>query len=155
MEPCSITRTVRISAGTDEVWESVGRVEGLAGWLGGAVDVDLTPGEAGSFVDHDGVTRRLVVTELDEGRRVGFVWWDEDRPSAASSVVIAVDGDGDGARVTVTETVDPVAVGALGGRASARTVAEVADVIGIGHRWDARLASLVGAAPGALVGARV
>lgn len=155
MEPRSITRTVRIDADVAAVWDAVGRADGLARWLGGEVDVDVAPGAAGSVVEHDGTRRRVVVTEVDEGRRVGFVWWGEDRPTDASTVVIAVDGDGDGARVTVTETVDPVAAGAFGGRASACSAAGVADLVGLGHRWDARLAGLLGVTTGALVGAEV
>ena len=33
--------------------------------------------------------RRLVVTEIDAGRSIGFVWWDEALPEEASIVTIA------------------------------------------------------------------
>lgn len=155
MDPLSITRSIRIDAGSDAVWDAVGETGGLGDWLGARVDVEVAPGSAGTVVDHDGASRRLVVTEVDEGRRVGFVWWDEARPDDASRVVITVDDDGEGSRVTVTETVDPVAVGALGGRASACLDAAVVDVAGLADRWDARLGALLGVATGALAGARV
>jgi uncharacterized protein YndB with AHSA1/START domain len=144
VDPLTITRSVRIDAAADVVWGAVGDADGLAGWLGARVDVDLVPGAAGAVVAHDGGTRQLVVTEVAEGRRVGFAWWDDERPDDVSQVVIAVEDDGDGARVTVTETLDPGAVGALGGRASALLGAEVGDLAGAGARWDARLQQLVG-----------
>lgn len=162
MDPLTITRSVRIDADLDAVWASIADAEGLAGWLGAAVEVDLVAGAAGSILDHDGTSRRLVVTEVGDGlerRQVGFVWWDEDRPDDASRVTIEVasSGDGGGARVTVTETVDPRAVGSMGGRASALAGAQVGDLLdagaAIGHRWDARLEQLLGLAAPALLGA--
>ncbi|QXC60070.1 SRPBCC family protein [Aquihabitans sp. G128] len=158
MDPLTITRSVRIDADLDAVWASVGDADGLAGWLGAAIEVDLVAGAAGSVVDHDGTSRRLVVTTVDgvaPRRQVGFTWWDEDRPDDASHVTIAVEGDGDGARVTVTETLDPVSVGSHGGRASALGGAHVGDLLdagaALGHRWDARLGALLGAAAPALL----
>lgn len=151
MDPFTITRSVRIEADAAAVWASVADAEGLAGWLGVAVDVDVAPGAAGSVRDHDGATRRLVVTDVAERQQVGFVWWDQDEPADASRVVISVEDDGDGTRVTVTETLDPVAVGALGGRASAIDGAGVGDLGGLGTRWDDRLAHLIGVATTALV----
>ncbi len=153
MDPLTITRSIRIEAGADAVWASVADPDGLAGWLGGSVDVDLSPGSAGSFVDDDG-TRRLVVTEVAEGRALGFVWWDDARPDDASAVRIDIAADGEGTRVTVTETLDPVGVeatGRSGGRASARSVAEVGDLAALGGRWDDRLGALIGRVAPALV----
>ncbi|CAN5438976.1 hypothetical protein BH10ACT1_BH10ACT1_39310 [soil metagenome] len=156
MDPLTITRSIRIDADLDAVWASVGDVEGLAGWLGSRVDVDLVAGAAGSFVDHDGTSRRLVVTEVEAGaaqRHVGFVWWDDEHPDDASRVTIAVEHDGDGARVTVTETVDPLGAavgGSLGGRASAWSGAHVGDLVELGDRWGSRLDQLLGLS--ALVG---
>lgn len=148
MDPLTITRSLRIDADTETVWASVVDAEGLAGWLGAAVDVEVTPGGAGLVRDHDGTTRQLVVTEVAERRLVGFVWWDRDEPGEASRVAISVVPDGDGTRVTVTETLAPaaaVAFGALGGRASAFGLAEVDELAGLGARWDDRLSQLLGA----------
>ena len=154
MEPLTITRSVRIDADVDRVWTSVADGQGLAGWLGGEVDVVVEPGAAGRLVEHGGATRRLVVTEVDDHRRVGFVWWDQDDPADASRVVISVEGDGTGTLVTVTETVDPVAAGALGGRASTIGEARVDDLLGLEARWDDRLGQLLGVATSALVAVR-
>lgn len=155
MDPLTVTRSIRVDAATEAVWASVGESEGLAGWLGASVDLDLAAGSAGSFVDHDGTARRLVVTEVAEGERVGFVWWDHERPDDASSVVISVEPDGEGARVTVTETLDPMGLsagGRLGGRASALAGAEVGDLVAAADRWESRLGRLLGLVSPVLVG---
>ncbi|CAN5139656.1 hypothetical protein BH20ACT3_BH20ACT3_10530 [soil metagenome] len=152
MDPITITRSVRIAAVPEVVWNALADADGLAGWLGGAVALDVEAGAAGSIIDPDGTTRQLVVTEIHPSRRLGFVWWDEDRPGDVSSVTITLDRDHDGSRVTVTETLDPAAAiagGGLAGRASALASAEVGD---LAARWDARLARLVGTASVAVVG---
>jgi len=155
MDPLTITRSIRIDAASEAVWASVGAADGLAGWIGESVDLDVAVGAAGSVVDHDGTRRRLVVTEVAEGERVGFVWWDDDRPDDVSTVVICLDDEGDGARVTVTETLDPVnagAAGGLGGRASSLAGAEVGDLVEVADRWEGRLGRLLGLASLAAAG---
>ncbi len=153
MDPLTITRSVEIEAPVDRVWDAVGTVEGLGGWLGldGHLRLDgpdgFVPGAAGRLVEADGTARRLVLTEVagpGHGARVGFTWWSDDRPEEASSVVITVEpSEGDGtARVTVTETIDPALV-ELGGRGGAGrgavAAADVADLLG---HWDLRLGAL-------------
>lgn len=151
METHAITRSIRIDAAADAVWASVGDADGLTGWLGSTVEVDLAAGAAGTLVDHAGTSRRLVITEVTEGRRVGFVWWDDDRPDDASHVVIAVDADGAGTRVTVTETSDRVSVASFGRGANTLAMTEVADLTEVGLRWDARLSQLLGLVSATLV----
>ena len=95
------------------------------------------------------MTRRLVVTEVDEGRAVGFVWWDEARPAEASVVAISVADDEQGCTVTVTEQL-------LGAGAVAQLGdATVADLTMVEAGWDRRLRALVGAPELALVPASV
>lgn len=128
-----------LPAPADEVWRSLGDDEGLAGWLGDTVDLEVVPGAAGTVVDGSSV-RRVVVTEVDEGRSVGFVWWDESSPEEASAVTIALaPGDDGTTTVTVTERLAGAAVASLG-------EATIGDLVGSADAgWDRRLQALVGA----------
>lgn len=58
-------------------WELVTRPEDLEAWLGVEVDLDAAPGASGRVVDVDGTVRRLVVEQVDEGRRLTWRWWTE------------------------------------------------------------------------------
>jgi len=149
MQPFTVTRSLTLDASPDQVWPLVADEEGLAGWFGGDVQLDMRPGGAGRFTDDSGHVRRAVVADVQTERSVGWIWWDEDEPAAASSVELRVDSTEDGrSTVTVTET----AVG--GGRAC--TLADAR----IGSAWEDRLgrveerfatlvgAGLVGAGPG-------
>ncbi len=138
-----VTRSIELPDTADGVWESLATVEGLRGWLGDTVDVDLVPGGAGLVVD--GATRRrVVVTEVDAGRSLGFVWWDEAAPEAASTVRISLEpadpaDEAAGTNVVVTERI----VGAARATVGAATVHDLAVEAAAG--WDARLRALVGA----------
>lgn len=153
MTPPRVTRSVHLDAPAADVWAAVGRVDGLGTWLGTDIRADhdtVAAGRTATVTDRDGTVRRLVVTEVDEGRSVGFVWWDQDRPDRASTVTVTLAGgtdgdDGDGTTVTVTETLDPAAAATgLDARASVRGAA---DAVAAG--WDVRLANLCAAlAPG-------
>ena len=138
MEP-TITRTIELAAPAREVWRSLADAEGLAAWLGDAVDLEVAVGAAGRIVD-GGAVRRVVVAEVDEGRSIGFTWWDEAAPEAASTVTIEVHGDEASSTVTVTEAV-------AGGAMAHLWDATPADVVGLelaAHAWDGRLAALAG-----------
>jgi uncharacterized protein YndB with AHSA1/START domain len=163
----SVTRSIELPVPADEAWASISSADGLAGWLGDAVELDLVAGAAGTIVDGDTV-RRVVVTEVDAGRSVGFVWWDEAQPEQASVVTIALtppdgaDGNGRTGRpdgttstggptptdepasatpsttVTVTERLAGAASASLGG-------ATVGDLVATADAaWDQRLQALVG-----------
>lgn len=140
----SVTRSLVLPASIDEVWASVRDADGLAGWLGDSVDLAVVPGTAGTVVDGAAV-RRVVVTEVDEGRSVGFVWWDEAVPEEASVVTIALaTEDDETTTVTVTERLAGAAHATIG-EASLPDLAATAEAA-----WDARLTALV--AGGAALG---
>ncbi|HWJ61797.1 MAG TPA: SRPBCC domain-containing protein [Acidimicrobiales bacterium] len=138
LAPASVSRSIVLPAPADEVWASLRDADGLAGWLGDAVDLDVVPGAAGTVVD-GGVVRRVVVTEVVEGRSLGLVWWDEAAPEEASVVTIALapgEADGD-TTVTVTERLAGSAVASVAG-------ARIDDLAAVEASWDQRLQALVG-----------
>jgi uncharacterized protein YndB with AHSA1/START domain len=137
----SVTRSIALPVSAAEAWTSLRDPDGLAGWLGDLVDLPgVEPGAAGEVIEGD-ATRRLVVTEVDEGRSIGFVWWDESAPEDASVVTIAVssgEGDGGDATVTVTERLAGGVVASMGAACIADLTATA------GGAWDRRLRVLVG-----------
>ena len=106
-----VTRDVVLPVSSAEAWELITDPDELALWLG--------------------TERRIVVDEVVEGRRVGFVWWADDDPEQASRVELVVEEAEGGSRVTVTETA-PVRASVAGG---VRRLA-------IGSGWDGRLVDL-------------
>lgn len=139
LAPADVSRSIELPVSVGEAWESIRDAEGLSRWLGDRVELDVVPGAAGTIAEGD-VTRRVVVTEVDEGRSVGLVWWDEAAPEEASVVTIALapGGDGDTTTVTVTERLAGAAVASV-------TNSIATDVTGIESAWDQRLQALVGA----------
>lgn len=141
LDAASVTRSIEVPASAEEVWWSIGEADGLAGWLGEAVDVEVVPGGTGTVTDA-GAVRRLVVTEVEVGRSVGFIWWDDARPDEASTVRIelAPGDEADTTTVTVTESM-------AGGAMAQLWEASASDVAGlsiIGAAWEGRLSALAG-----------
>lgn len=135
----SVTRSIELPVSAEEAWGSLRDADGLAGWLGEAVELDeVAPGAAGTVAE-GGTVRRLVVTEVVAGRSIGFVWWDEGAPGDASTVTISITPDGDDAStVTVTERL-------AGGVVASMGEASIADLApAVGGAWDRRLRALVG-----------
>lgn len=133
----SVSRSVDLPVSAEEAWASISDADGLAGWLGDAVDLEIVPGATGTVAE-GGVVRRTVVTAVEAGRSVELAWWDEARPEEASIVTIAVDPTEGGTRVTVTERLAGAASASLGG-------ASVGDLVGEADAaWDRRLRALVG-----------
>ena len=134
----SVTRSLTLPAPADAVWDSLRDADGLAGWLGEVVDLEVVPGAAGTVTER-GIVRRVVVTEVDEGRSVGFVWWDEASPEEASVVTIALAPGDDGATtVTVSERLAGAARASIGD-------ASIGDLLARADAsWDGRLQALVG-----------
>ncbi|WP_426570957.1 SRPBCC family protein [Aquihabitans sp. McL0605] len=149
MPAATVTRSLHLAAAPHDVWASLADERGLSGWLADDVRVVVAPGQAGTATD-GGTTRRMVVTEVEAGRSVGFVWWDEAQPADASVVTISVEADaqGDGSIVTVTERLAGAGVAHLG-------AATVADLGSVEAHWDRRLRALVGAGEPALAAACV
>src|SRR5215217_395658 len=94
----SVRREVVLPVDPDRAWELITEPEELERWL--ADDVELEPEEGGEVrvAWDDGERREGIVEEVDEGRRLVFVWGDEP-----SRVVWTLDPVPDGTRFVVTE----------------------------------------------------
>jgi uncharacterized protein YndB with AHSA1/START domain len=119
-----VTRDVVLTVDTAVAWELLTDPDDLAAWLGAI-------GPDGTLAELDGSRRQLVVDHIDEGRSIGFVWWDAD--GQASRVELQVDEHAEGSKVTVTETVVARAKASAGG--GTRRLA-------LGPAWDGRLLDL-------------
>lgn len=144
MTPCTITRTTEVAAPLADSWDLIGTARGLARWLGSDLRLEgddevLAVGSVATVIDDLGAMRRLVVTDLDDGRRIGFTWWDDADPGLASQVTLGVEAARAGTTITATETVDAAALGAAGGRASALVPAAVHDLTAADLGWGDRL----------------
>jgi uncharacterized protein YndB with AHSA1/START domain len=94
----AVRREVVLPVDPDRAWELITDPEELEGWL--ADEVELDPEEGGDVrVEwEDGERREGIVEEVDEGRRIVFVWGEEP-----SRVVWTLDPVPDGTRFVVTE----------------------------------------------------
>lgn len=126
MEEVSITRSVELEAGVDDVWQAVSTPELLSGWLEGDVDVDVRPGGDGVLVEPEGTVRRMRVDEVEPPRRLALQWWPEDGSGPVSTVELDLQPTPGGTRLVVTETL--LAPTRLAANASSTA----------GSRWDLR-----------------
>ena len=102
----AVERQVTLPADLEATWELITRPDDLAGWLGADVELAPRPGAAGLVVDHDGTRRRLVVDEVEAGRRLTWHWAVEEEDGTVgptSRVEITLAPVGDRTRVTVVE----------------------------------------------------
>jgi len=81
----AVERSVELPASASEVWEALTAPAGLSAWLGGEVlSLDVGPGGRGLVRRGDGAVRRVVVEEVETGRRLRFRWWPYSRPDMPS-----------------------------------------------------------------------
>lgn len=96
---------VDIDAAPDDVWQALTTDDGLAGWLGDGSSIGT---DVGDEIDlHDVVTgerKRGVLDEVSPGHRLGYTWWPETKPGAATRVAISIEPTHTGTRVTVVES---------------------------------------------------
>lgn len=103
-----VTRSLEVPASPDRAWRVISTREGLTGWLGGAVEIDVRPGGGGSVELPEG-PRELAVEEVVEGRRLVLHWWPagaRGRTPAergACTVELEVEECEEGSRILVTE----------------------------------------------------
>ena len=132
-----IERTIAFPVGPDELWRTLTDPTEVGWWLGESVDWDFVLGGDVRVLDEDGDERLGRIEEIDEGRRLRFVWWPVDDDASISEVTYVVEPDDDGCLLTVTER--PCFVGEVVS-SSASAVAS-ADRWGV---WDSRLVGVVG-----------
>ena len=144
----SVTRTVELEAGVDDVWRAVSTPELLSGWLDGEVEVDVRPGGDGTIIEPDGAVRRLHIDEVEPARRLALHWWPEDGSSPASTVELDLHPTPGGTRLVVTETLAPhlawaraaLQSGSHGARAALQSGSHGARASAAASaRWDVRL----------------
>ena len=105
-----IRREVKIAAVPQDVWDALTDPAELAAWFAVEAQIDLRPGGAVRFAWPDGTERRGLIVELEAPRRLVWRWrelrsTDEGFASSDATVVeFAVEADGSGSRVTVTES---------------------------------------------------
>jgi uncharacterized protein YndB with AHSA1/START domain len=126
MDPVSLRRHVELDISADSLWELVASPEHLAGWLGDAVDLRIEPGGTGVVID-DEISRFVHVDRVDDGRALGFTWWEADGEMSRVELEI-ISLPGGGSRLDITET---LAAGA------AAVTAEAA-----AERWEVRVCAL-------------
>ena len=89
----------------EEVWEELTDPARLEEWFATEVELDLDEGE-GHFRWENGEERHAVVETVEEGRRLGYTWIDEE--GRETQVDFTIEEVEEGTRVVVTETA-PVA----------------------------------------------
>jgi len=100
-----VTRELVLPAAPGEVWEELTDPARLEEWFATEGELDLEEGE-GPFRWENGEERHAVVETLEEGRRLGYTWIDED--GRETQVDFTIEEVEEGTRVVVTETA-PVA----------------------------------------------
>lgn len=95
-----ITRELTVPAPPEEVWEALTDPDRLAEWFANDVELEPRPGGRGVFRWDNGEVRTLLVEEVEEPRRFGFRWTDEE----AGEVAFELEEVDAGTRVVVRET---------------------------------------------------
>jgi uncharacterized protein YndB with AHSA1/START domain len=100
MADATVTRTVWLDAPCGEVWQNLVQPEELAAWMGGPMALDPRPGGVGRASLPEG-ERSILVTTVDEGRHLGWVWTGED--GQLSTVDLTIEPADEGTTLTVVE----------------------------------------------------
>ena len=137
----SAVTSIDIEASPDQVWQAITTDAGFAAWMGEGSHIDSEVGAGVTAVDLVTGERKIgVVSHVDAGQRLGYLWWTEADPELVSAVAITLEPCDVGTRVTVTES-RPTSMSA-GGPAACASFA--------GSAWIWRTALLVLAAQAAL-----
>jgi uncharacterized protein YndB with AHSA1/START domain len=103
-------REVTVDAAPEVVWDALTTSDELEAWFAAEAEMDLRVGGAIRFRWPDGTERRGLVVDVDRPYRLAFRWR-ELRTSATglavtdtTVVTFTVEAEGNGTRVTVTES---------------------------------------------------
>ena len=83
MTDVSVTRSATLDAPLEKVWDAITDPAALAAWLGDEVELDVRPGGVGRIRLPDG-DRSVLVTAVEEGRRLSLLWWGEESGEVSS-----------------------------------------------------------------------
>lgn len=97
-----VRRQLTIDADPAAVWDALTTEDGLASWLADGVEGEIAAGGRAIFRYASGERREAQIDEVRAGERVAWRWSRDGFEE--SRVVVAVAREGDGSRVTVTET---------------------------------------------------
>lgn len=100
----SVTRSILLAVPVERAWAVIGDGVRLGSWLGIAVAFDIREGASGTAAGADGI-RAVRVDAVDSAERLVWTWWPLESDDPPSRVELLLEPIGDGARVTVTETV--------------------------------------------------
>ena len=99
-----VEREIELDAPPDDVWEELADPDRLGAWFGAGVDLEVEPGGTGTFSFPGGEMRRARVVDVEEGRRVSFLWWPvAPAVGRPTHVTITIEPTGAGSRVRVRE----------------------------------------------------
>jgi uncharacterized protein YndB with AHSA1/START domain len=99
-----VEREVELEAPPEDVWEELADPERLGAWLGAGVDLEVEPGGTGTISFPEGEVRRARVVDVEECRRVSFLWWPVvPEVGPPTHVTITIEPMGTGSRLRVRE----------------------------------------------------
>ena len=105
--PDRIERTLELAHPPAKVWAALTTAEGLAGWFGQQVTIDLRPGGPASMKWDSGHIADMRVERIEEPRVFGFTWHiyglPDDDPRR-TYVEFTLEPAGAGTRLTVVES---------------------------------------------------
>jgi uncharacterized protein YndB with AHSA1/START domain len=99
----TVSRSVKLDAPPEQVWEALTEESALAEWLAPEVELDPVAGGEVRCRYEDGTERRGEVELVEEAERLSFRWHREEG-GALSRVEFLVEAVAEGSRVTVVET---------------------------------------------------
>jgi uncharacterized protein YndB with AHSA1/START domain len=109
MSETTITKTVVLPAGRDDVWRALTSPQELSAWLGDVVELDPRPGGAVIIRDSAGAIRRGIVEAAERAVRFVVRWRRLDgsgsglRVGVATRVEFELADEGESTRLTVRE----------------------------------------------------
>jgi hypothetical protein len=85
----TIERHTDLDMDVSELWALISTTHGWSSWLVDEVELNILTGQTGTAIN-DGVERSVQIDAVDEGRAIGFSWWDRDDPASRSYVQLDI-----------------------------------------------------------------
>ena len=107
----TVERSIWLPASPETVWAHLTEGDLVTDWMGGETRLDPKPGGTIRLEPDDGAVVWGTVEVVEPGRRLQWSWRTDD--GLPTEVEIAIESEGEGSRVTVTETLLPWRIGGL------------------------------------------